>query len=232
MCIWKQLPADRLLVDVSLWSANLAVLGNEIKRMEPYADLFHIDVSDDHFVPGLLFFPDLVVALRPFTRIPFHVHLMVEHPLPLIDIFIKAGADIITIQCENGAVVPAALERIHSHNKAAGLALSLGITPEVIVPYLHHLDLILVMGTALGIKGEDPSEMAYQRIQVVRQIIQRHSYAKRIKIGVDGGIRRHTVPRLRVMGTDIIVPGSLVFKSDDIATTFQWLWTLPGQQDG
>ena len=100
MTLLTSLPSHHLLIDVSLWSANLSELGAEVKQVEPYADLFHLDVSDAHFVPGLLFFPDLVAALRPLTCIPFHVHLMTEHPLSLIDSFVDAGANLITVHAE------------------------------------------------------------------------------------------------------------------------------------
>ncbi|MGE5222074.1 MAG: D-allulose-6-phosphate 3-epimerase, partial [Omnitrophica WOR_2 bacterium] len=94
-------PGERLLADASLWSADFTRLGDEIRRVDGYADLYHFDVSDAHFVPGLLFFPDLVAALRPLTRKPFHVHLMADNPLSLIDDFVNAGADRITIHYGN-----------------------------------------------------------------------------------------------------------------------------------
>src|ERR1035441_8274847 len=70
---WQDLPRTRLLTDVSLWSANLANLAAEVERVEPFADSFHLDVCDAHFAPSLLFFPDLVRALRPLTRRPFQI---------------------------------------------------------------------------------------------------------------------------------------------------------------
>ena len=97
---WANLPRDRLLADVSLWSADLANLQTEMARISTLADSFHLDVADAHFVRGLLFFPDMVRALRPHTDKPFHVHLMAENPLELIPDFIDAGADLITIHAE------------------------------------------------------------------------------------------------------------------------------------
>jgi hypothetical protein len=91
---WQSLPSDRLLADVSLWSAHLAKLEEEIRRVDSYADLYHIDVSDGHFTQNLLFFPELIAAVRPLTSKILHVHLMVEKPLDHVDAFIEAGADI------------------------------------------------------------------------------------------------------------------------------------------
>ena len=225
MDFWTSWP-NHLLADVSLWSANLATLGAEIKRMEPYADMFHLDVADAHFVPGLLFFPDLVAALRPWTNAPFHVHLMTEHPTEHIDAFAEAGANMITVHHENGAEAATAIELIHRHGLAAGLALQLKTPPEVIMPYLDQVQLILLMGTQLGVKGQSLDTHTYTREQTVRQIIRDSGYEGRVKLGVDGGIREQTVPHLRQAGADLVVPGSLVFKSDQIAQTFQWLHNM------
>src|SRR5438132_11101685 len=84
-----------LKCSTSLWSADLANLGAEIKRVEPYSERFHLDVADGHYVHNLLFFPDLIKALRKHTRLPFEVHLMVTDPLSWIDPFVEAGADIV-----------------------------------------------------------------------------------------------------------------------------------------
>ena len=226
MNFWTSWP-DRLLADVSLWSADLATLGAEIKRMEPYADLFHLDVADGHFVPELLFFPVLTEALRSWTNVPFHVHLMVEHPTTHIDAFAKAGANLITVHHEIGTEASTAIEQIHRCGLIPGLALQLETPPEVIVPYLGEVRLILLMGTRLGVKGQSLNPSTYMREQTVRQMIRDHGYEGQVKIEVDGGIREHTVPLIRKAGADLVVPGSLVFKSDHLAQTFQWLHALP-----
>lgn len=225
MNFWTSWP-EHLLADVSLWSADLATPGAEVKRMEPYADLFHLDVADAHFVPGLLFFPDLIAALRPWTDVPFHVHLMTEHPASQVSAFAEAGANLITVHYENGAEAFMAIEQIHRRGLAAGLALQLETPPEVIAPYLDEVQLILLMGTRLGVKGQSLDPNTYTREQTVRQIIRDSGYEGRVKIGIDGGIREQTVPFLRNAGADLVVPGSLAFKSDHLDQTFQWLHTL------
>lgn len=228
MSLWSALPGDRLLADVSLWSADLANLAAEVRRIEAAGvDLFHLDVSDAHFVPGLLFFPDLVASLRPLTRVPFHVHLMVDDPLPLIDLFADAGADLITVHMGNGERVGPALRRVRERGLSAGLALALEEPPESVEPYLDELELLLLMGTALGVKGQELSPSACGRIRSVRQLLSARDGGSRVRIGADGGIRAHTVPQLRSAGADLIVPGSLVFGSDDVGATFSWLRSLP-----
>jgi ribulose-phosphate 3-epimerase len=152
---------------------------------------------------------------------------MTEHPAAHIPAFAEARANLITVHYENGAEASTALEQIQHYGLAAGLALQLQTPPEVIIPYLDQIQLILLMGTRLGVKGQPLDPSTYKREQIVRQIIHEHGYAGQVKIGVDGGIREQTVPPLRQAGADLVVPGSLVFKSDQPAQTFQWLHALP-----
>src|SRR5919205_1773718 len=149
MRLGQQIVVDRLTAEFSLWSADLTRLGDEIRRTEPFADLYHIDVADAHFVPGLLFFPDLVSALRPLTTRPFHIHLMVSNPAHLVDAFVAAGADLITIHAELGELVPATLRQIRDAHVSPGLALRLETPVEQIQPYIEHIDTLVLLGTPL-----------------------------------------------------------------------------------
>ena len=121
------------------------------------------------------------------------------------------------------------LELIRQAGKSAGIALSLDVEPDAVVPYLESVDLVLMMGTTLGIKGVGLSPQAIPRIQTVRQLIDSRGYSEKVKIFADGGIRQHTVPALRAAGVDGIVPGSLVFGSARIGETIQWLHSLTTQ---
>ncbi|MEJ7738632.1 MAG: ribulose-phosphate 3-epimerase [Chitinophagaceae bacterium] len=230
MSIWHEFPDNRILAELSLWSADLANLAEEINRMDPYADFYHIDTADGHFAPQFLFFPDLVARLRQLTRKPFHVHLMVDSAILLhqIDQFIEAGADIITIWYENGEVVPNALDQIRSANLTAGMSLGLETPPEVIIPYFDRIDLVTMMGTRVGVKGQDLSEQACTRMNAMRQLIWEHGYSGKIKLAADGGNRSHTVPALRAAGADTVVLGSLAYGSQNLKQTFDWLWSLAG----
>jgi ribulose-phosphate 3-epimerase len=225
MTFWNNFPADRLLVDASLWSANLACLRDDIQRVDNFVDLYHFDVSDAHFTPGLLFFPDLIAALRPLTRKPFHVHLMVTDPLNLIAAFAQAGANLITVHIENDQIA-VTIEQISALGLNAGLALCLETPIEQILTYLKGIDLVLLMGTALGVKGQELSPLACQRIQSMQSLLQENGFAGKIKIAADGGIRQHTVPALRSAGADLVVAGSLVFKSKDLPQTITSLHNI------
>src|SRR5947199_6743718 len=123
-----------LKCSTSLWSSDLANLEAEIRRVEPYSERFHLDVADGHYVKNMLFFPDLVKALRPHTRRPFEVHLMVTDPLGWIEPFVEVGADAI-IFCFDAAADPGAVLRvIRSQGKQAGVSLLITEPLELIEP--------------------------------------------------------------------------------------------------
>ena len=150
---WANLPRDRLLADVSLWSADLANLQTEMARISTLADSFHLDVADAHFVRGLLFFPDMVRALRPHTDKPFHVHLMAENPLELIPDFIDAGADLITIHAELGEQkAGAAIEMILRAGISAGIALRIDSPVRASFPFLESIDALLLLRSAKSLR--------------------------------------------------------------------------------
>src|SRR6202162_4013511 len=111
-----------LKCSTSLWSADLSNLGSEIQRVEPYSERFHLDVADGHYVKNLLFFPDLVKALRTHTRIPFEVHLMVTEPLDWVEPFVEAGADGIIFCLDSARDPGAVLRAIKGAGKAAGVS--------------------------------------------------------------------------------------------------------------
>lgn len=224
---WCDLPTHRLLADVSLWSADLANLARDIVRVSAFADAFHIDVFDGHFVPGLAFFPDLVAALRQHTSVPFHVHLAVERPTRLIDEFAAAGGDMFTIHAENGEQEARdAIAQIRRLGKAAGIALCLETGLDAVLPFLDLVDSVLLLGTRAGVKGQSLDAEACPRIRKLDEMLCSRQRRGAVRIIADGGIRRHTVPSLRAAGADVIVPGSLVFGDGDVAEVFAWIHSL------
>src|SRR6476661_4686628 len=133
-----------LKCSTSLWSADLANLGAEIRRVEPYSERFHLDVADGHYVKNLLFFPDQVKALRAHTRVPFELHLMVTNPLDWIEPFVEAGADGF-IFCFDSMQNPGeVLDAAASFGKTAGISLLLTEPLEMIEPYWDQLSMITI----------------------------------------------------------------------------------------
>jgi len=207
----------------SLWSADLANLASEIKRVEPFSERFHLDVADGHYVHNLLFFPDQVKALRPHTRLPFEVHLMTRNPLSWIDDFNEAGADII-IFCFDSASDPGKVIRaIKSKGKQVGVSLLITEPVDLLDPYWELLDVVTIVGTAMGIKGASMDPGVPDKIRQTKEILR--SKALKAVIEADGGIRRETVPLLKAAGADFVVPGSLMFKEDPQAMR-RWMASL------
>lgn len=212
-----------LKCSTSLWSADLTNLAAEMRRVDPYSERFHLDVADGHYVNNLLFFPDLVKALRPHTRKPFEVHLMVTDPLEWIDPFVEAGADIILF-CFDAAKDPGAVLRaIKARGRKAGFSLLITEPIEVARPYWSDLDVLCIVGTAMGIKGASMDAGVPDKIRRAREIISERGL--KTEIEADGGIRRETVPLLKAAGADYIVPGSLMFKEEPAAMR-NWLAAL------
>jgi ribulose-phosphate 3-epimerase len=207
----------------SLWSADLTNLAEEMKRIEPFTERWHLDVADGHYVHNLLFFPDLVAQLRRQSQLPFEVHLMVTDPASWIDPFIEAGADIILF-CFDAVKNPGeVLKTIRRRGKKAGVSLLISEPIELLEPHWPDLDVLCVVGTAMGIKGAGMDPGVPDKIRRARELIERRGLSTEIE--ADGGIRRETVPHLKAAGADYIVPGSLMFK-DEPAAMRKWLANL------
>ncbi|MGJ6969325.1 hypothetical protein ACSDR0_46295 [Streptosporangium sp. G11] len=226
--VWANSHPGRLLIEASLWSADLGALAAEVDRMQPHADLFHLDASDSRFVPEPLFFPALLAQLKPRTPVPFHVHLMARDPVTHIGRWIEAGADLISVHLET-ADVRHALTMIRDQGKAAGLALRLDSDPAQILPLLDVVDVIVMVGTALGTKGTAMDPAAPRRISAVRDLLTSQPAGRTVSVLADGGIRTGTVPALAAAGADGVVAGSLLFASADPAQTAAWLHGHTGQ---
>lgn len=226
------MPRDRLLAEYSLWSADLANLERDIRRTEPFADLYHIDVADGRFAPAFLFFPDQVARIRQLTRRPLHVHLMVESDVLLgqVQQFADAGADLITVHAENGPVVEDALALISALGRVAGVVLRLETPVSALEPWLDRIRFVTLLGTAIGVKGQGLSDAACPRLLEARRLIANVREPGAIRLAADGGIREATVPLLWAAGADTVVLGSLAFGDPDLAARTAWLHALPRPQ--
>jgi ribulose-phosphate 3-epimerase len=193
----------------SLWSADLAHLAEEIRRVEPYVDRFHIDVADGQYVDALLFFPDLVKAMRPHTRLPFEVHLITLDPARWVRPFVAAGADSIIFYADTVADPLPLLQTIKALGKQVGISLRIEDPVAVVAPYLDQLDVVTILGTDMGVKGMGMDPSALPKLRELRATIDHLGLA--VEIEADGGIRYETVPQIHAAGADLIVPGSLMF---------------------
>jgi ribulose-phosphate 3-epimerase len=223
------LPRHRLLAEFSLWSADLVNLQRDLQRIEPFADLHHIDVADGRFTPGYLFFPDLVAQIARQTARPIHVHLMVEADCVEAQTrqFIEAGASLVSVHAETGAAALRALQIAADAGVAGGVVLCLETPVEAIMPFLPRVAMVTLLGTRIGVKGQSLAAEACPRLGAARRIISAAGRGD-IILAADGGIREGTVPDLRAAGAQTVVLGSLAFGDPDLARRIAWLHGLTG----
>lgn len=220
----ETLPADRLLAEMSLWSADLGRLADDIQRVETLTDIFHIDVADGHFSPALLYFPDLVAVCRKHTSKPLHVHLMTADAI-LEDQarqFAEAGADLISVHAENKNA-DAALALIAGLGLPGGVVLQLHTPVADAARFLDRVSMLTLLGTRIGIKGVGLDAQAGTRLRAAGALIAGAALPRRVVLAADGGIREHTVPGLRAAGAETIVMGSLAFNAPDFDARMAWV---------
>jgi ribulose-phosphate 3-epimerase len=222
------LPRHRLIAELSLWSADLARMADDVARTEPHVDVFHIDVADGHFAPSMLFFPDLVARIRALTKLPLHVHLMVADAILLAQVgqFAEAGADLITVHVEN-ANASEALALIDRLGLAAGVVARIETPVDALAPFLDRVRFVTLLGTAIGVKGQSLAAEAPDRLRAVHALLRARGLSDRVIVAADGGIRETTVPTLRAAGAQTVVLGSLAFGAPDLAQRIAWLHALP-----
>lgn len=191
-------------------NADFSRLGEEIKAVDlAGADYIHLDVMDGHFVPNLTFGPVVIKSLRPVTRKPFDVHLMISPVDAYIPAFAEAGADIITVHPEAGPHLHRTLQLIKAQGIKAGVALNPGTPVSAVEPVLGEVDLILVMSVNPGFGGQSFIPSVLGKIKTLRSLID--ASGRVIDLEVDGGINSETARQVIAAGADVLVAGSAVF---------------------
>ena len=196
----------------SILSADYGKLKDEIEALEKAgADMIHMDIMDGHYVPNLTFGPAVVRQLRPYSSLPFDVHLMVENPDEMIPWFAEAGANIITVHAEVCPHLDRTLSSIRSLGIKAGVSLN-PATPESVLSYvLDKIDLVLVMSVNPGFGGQSFIESQLEKIANIKEM----RGGRNIAIEVDGGINPLTSSECIAAGADILVAGTSVFAGGD-----------------
>ncbi len=194
----------------SILSADFARLGEEVVAVaEAGADWIHIDVMDGHFVPNLTIGPAVVRALRPASRLPFDVHLMIAPVDPLVPAFIEAGADIVTFHPEAGPHAHRTIQLIRSLGAKAGLALNPGTPISAVEELLGDIDLVLVMTVNPGFGGQKFIASQLRKIARLRTLLD--SLPNHVDLQVDGGINTDTAAEAVAAGADVLVAGTATF---------------------
>ena len=216
-----------MLIAPSLLSCDFAKMGDEIVRIEKAgADLVHLDVMDGHFVPNITIGPSILKALRPHTRLPFDVHLMIEHPLDYIDAFADAGADIITFHVEASSGIDETIEKIRSRGIVPGLVIKPRTPASAVFPYLDKIGMVLVMTVEPGFGGQSFMADMMPKLIEIRAECERRGLE--LLLEVDGGVSEKTISAVADAGADISVSGTGVFKAKDTAGAIR---SLKGSDD-
>ena len=208
------------IIAPSLLAANFVRLAEDIAKVEAAgADWLHLDIMDGHFVPNLTFGPPIVAAIRKITKLPLDVHLMITNPSALIDDFAAAGADWLTVHGETEPHLHRLVARIRELGVRPAVALNPATPANTLEEILPEVDMVLVMSVNPGFGGQKFIPSSIDKIRRLKKQIS--ALNREVLIEVDGGINAITSPMIREAGADVLVAGSAVFGSDDLAAAIR-----------
>jgi ribulose-phosphate 3-epimerase len=207
----------------SILNADLLHLEAEIQKIKA-ADWIHLDVMDGHFVPNLTFGPMFVAAIKPVTNLPIETHLMVDNPGFAIPLYAKAGSKRIIIHPENTVHLHRLIQTIKEYGCEAGVALNPATSWHDLQYVLADLDLVLVMTVNPGFGGQKLLTGVLPKLKKIAEI--RQSLGLQFKIEVDGGVNWDNAADLVATGVDVMVAGTLIYRSPDPEAAIIRLKTL------
>ena len=205
-------------ISPSILAADFANLERDIRNIEEMgSDFVHVDVMDGIFVPNISIGIPVVKAIRPVTKLPLDVHLMIDRPVRYVEEFVKAGADFVTIHVEADQPQNTleALDKIHALGCKAGIVLKPKTPAEAAIPYLEKCDMVLLMTVEPGFGGQKFMADMMPKVQKLRQMLDEVN--PDCLLEVDGGVDAQTCGICKESGANVLVAGSAYFKAPDRA---------------
>lgn len=216
-----------MIIAPSLLSMDFTQTLNQLKDIkESQATWLHFDVMDGHFVPNLSFGPDICKQIRNHSDLFMDVHIMVSDPHYFSNVFIEAGADLITFHleaCQSEQEVFDLINKIHDKGVKVGLSIKPDTDVKSLIPFISKIDLILIMSVHPGYGGQSFISSAIDKISFLRNYIDENKLSCLIE--VDGGINADTAKLVLDVGADVLVAGSYIFKHN-IKESINTLWNL------
>lgn len=210
------------LIAPSILSADFGNIHRDVEMINnSMADWFHVDIMDGVFVPNISFGFPLIQAMRKLSTKTFDVHLMIVEPDKYIDTFKNAGADILSVHYEASTHLHRTLQKIHSVDMKAGVAINPHTSINLLEDTIADIDLVCVMSVNPGFGGQKFIENTYDKISRLKDLILKKN--SKALIEIDGGVTLQNAKKLIENGADVLVAGNTVFNSENPIQTIQQL---------
>jgi len=199
----------------SVLAADLAHLADEVKLVEPYADIIHIDIMDGHFVPPVALGTVFVASLRPWTHLVLHGHLMVDAPDSFFEELAETGLDVVSFHHEAVGDPEPVIAKARAAGMHTGVTLNLETPVEDAFSYLEQIDDLMLMSIRPGWSGQELNPDVFPRIEAARAEVDRRGLS--IDIEIDGGVKVENAQRAVDAGATVLVSASGIYQAGDKA---------------